>query len=83
MFISDIKTNCRIVLKKKCYEYQDFFKCVYQDIKVKVMLSLCLTERHAMKAYWGSGGISPCIELVWPASRLDRFNPRERAPGTH
>jgi hypothetical protein len=30
---------------------------------VKVKLSLCnfLTEYHAMKAYWGSGGIAPLI----------------------
>jgi hypothetical protein len=29
--------------------------------EVKVKLSLCLPEHHAMKAYWGSGGISPLI----------------------
>jgi hypothetical protein len=29
--------------------------------KVKVKLSLCLTKHHAMKTYWGSGGIVPCI----------------------
>jgi len=28
---------------------------------VKVKLSLCLTKCHTMKAYWGSGGIAPCI----------------------
>jgi hypothetical protein len=27
--------------------------------KVKVKLSLWLTKHHAMKAYWGSGGIAP------------------------
>jgi len=29
-------------------------------------LSLCffLTDHHAMKAYWGSGGIAPLI--LWP-----------------
>jgi hypothetical protein len=27
----------------------------------KVKLSLCLTKHHAMKTYWGSGGISPRI----------------------
>jgi hypothetical protein len=32
--------------------------------KVKVKLSLCLTKYHAMKAYWGSGGIAPLI--IWP-----------------
>jgi hypothetical protein len=32
-------------------------------VKVKVKLSLCfsLTVHHAVKAYWGSGGIDPCI----------------------
>jgi hypothetical protein len=25
----------------------------------KAKLSICLTKHHAMKAYWGSGGISP------------------------
>jgi hypothetical protein len=29
--------------------------------KVKVKLSLCLTEYHAMKTYWGSGDIAPLI----------------------
>jgi hypothetical protein len=27
----------------------------------KVKLSLCLTEHHIMKAYWGRGGIAPRI----------------------
>jgi hypothetical protein len=27
----------------------------------KVKLSLCLTKHHAMKTYWGSGGIAPRI----------------------
>jgi hypothetical protein len=32
------------------------------NIVVKVKLSLCfLTEHHAMKAYWGNGGIVPLI----------------------
>jgi hypothetical protein len=30
-------------------------------VKVKVKLSLCLTKHHAMKAFWGSGGIALCI----------------------
>jgi hypothetical protein len=29
--------------------------------KVKVKLSLCLTKHHALKTYWGSGGIAPRI----------------------
>jgi hypothetical protein len=24
-------------------------------------LPLCLTKHHALKTYWGSGGIAPCI----------------------
>jgi hypothetical protein len=28
---------------------------------VKVKLSLCLTKHHAMKTYWGSGGIASRI----------------------
>jgi hypothetical protein len=30
-------------------------------VKVKVNLSLCLTKHHAMKTYWGSGGIAQRI----------------------
>jgi hypothetical protein len=29
-------------------------------VKVKVKMFLC-SEHHAMKAYWGSGGIAPLI----------------------
>jgi hypothetical protein len=29
--------------------------------EVKVKLSLCLTKHHAIKTYWGSGGIAPRI----------------------
>jgi hypothetical protein len=29
--------------------------------KVKVKMSLCLTKHHAMKTYWGNGGIAPRI----------------------
>jgi hypothetical protein len=34
-------------------------------LKVKLKLSLWsfLTEHHAMKAYWGSGGIAPRIHF--------------------
>jgi hypothetical protein len=37
------------------------FVNAYEHVNVKVKLSLCLTEHHAMKAYWGSGGIAPLI----------------------
>jgi hypothetical protein len=30
-------------------------------VKIKVNLSLCVTKHHAMKMYWGSGGIAPHI----------------------
>jgi hypothetical protein len=30
-------------------------------VKVKIKLPLCLTKHHAMKTYWGSGGIAPRI----------------------
>jgi hypothetical protein len=51
-----------------CYEVVQFFgiekrhRCINKGT-VKVKLSLCflLTEHHAMKAYWGSGGIVPVI----------------------
>jgi len=29
----------------------------------EVKLSLCLTKHQARKAYWGSGGIAPHIDL--------------------
>jgi hypothetical protein len=32
--------------------------CIYIYVHIK---SLCLTKHHAMKAYWGSGGIAPRI----------------------
>jgi hypothetical protein len=54
---------------------------------VKVKLSLCLTEHHAMKAYWGVG-YSSTHSLIsaldggeWSASCPGRFTNRERAPG--
>jgi hypothetical protein len=53
---------------------------------VKVKLSLCLTQHHAMKMYWGSGGIAPHIFDLggeWSASCPSCFTPRERPPGTH
>jgi hypothetical protein len=30
-------------------------------VKVKGKVSLCLTKHHAMKTYWGSGGLAPRI----------------------
>jgi hypothetical protein len=58
--------------------------------KDKVVPVLFLTGHHAMKVYWGSGGIAPLILLAsvldggeWSASRPGHFTVRERAPGTH
>jgi hypothetical protein len=34
---------------------------VIRQVKLKVKLSLFLTEHHDMKTYWGSGGIGPRI----------------------
>jgi hypothetical protein len=31
------------------------------SLLIKVKLSLCLTKHHAIKTYWGSGGIAPRI----------------------
>jgi hypothetical protein len=53
--------------------------------------SLCfyLTQHQAMKAYWESGGIAPCILDIgtswrWLVSFTPRpLYPRERAPYTH
>jgi hypothetical protein len=47
-----------------------------------------LPEHHAMKAYWGSGGIAPFFDLGTRWRRVVNFTPRplyprERAPGTH
>jgi hypothetical protein len=60
----------------------------FKKVKGKVF-SVLLFEHHAMKAYWRSGGIAPCILDLgtrlgeWSASRPGRFTPRERAPDTH
>jgi hypothetical protein len=35
-------------------------------VKEKLKLSLCFTKHHAMKTYWGSGGIAPGI--LWPGT---------------
>jgi hypothetical protein len=58
--------------------------------KVKVKLSLCvLTEHHAMKAYWGSGGIDarildPALDGgEWSISCSGRYTARKRVPGTY
>jgi hypothetical protein len=67
---------------------------IYPDflvkVKGKVVTVFFLSEHHTIKAYWGSGGIAQHTFLTstldggeWSASRLGRFTPREKAPGTH
>jgi hypothetical protein len=60
---------------------------IFNEVKAKVKLSLCLTKHHAMKIYWWSGGVAPRILDLgtrWrSASRPGRFTPREEAPDTH
>jgi hypothetical protein len=68
----------------------NLFGTLYERIvKVKVKLSLCLTEHHAMKTYGESGGIAPRIlDLGTRKRRVVSFTPRplyprKKAPGTH
>jgi hypothetical protein len=69
--------------------------CVHKGT-IKVKLSLCfLTEHHALKAYWGSGGITPHIlnlgtkwrwvvnftpRLLYPQGKRPWY-PLDRSPG--
>jgi hypothetical protein len=53
----------------------------YMVVKVKAKLSLCLTKHHAMKAYWGSGGIAPRIPDLGTRWRwVVSFTPRQLYP---
>jgi hypothetical protein len=40
-------------------------RTVEKNNEGKVVAVLLLPEHHAMKAYWGSGGIAPLILLPW------------------
>jgi len=63
--------------------------CTWRRLKVKIKFSLCLTKQHAMKTYWGSGGIAPPILDFdtrwgeWSASCPGHFTSGEGAPVTH
>jgi hypothetical protein len=35
--------------------------CFYSLKVGKKVKSVCLTKHHAMKMYWGSAGLAPCI----------------------
>jgi hypothetical protein len=59
-------------------------------LKVKVKLSLCLTNwTLRYDGVWNGGRVdqrfltSAIVGGKWPVSRFCRFNPRERTPGTH
>jgi hypothetical protein len=59
---------------------------VFENRRVKVKLPLCfLTEYPAMKAYWGSERIAPCI--LWPRHQMvvsgQLHDPAALPPGTH
>jgi hypothetical protein len=55
-------TFCALILS---FQVEVFWVVTPCSVVVKVKLFLCfpLTEPHAMKAYWGSGGVSPRILL--------------------
>jgi hypothetical protein len=53
-------TDFHVSVKKLMY-IEVLWKSIKIKLKVKVKFSLCLTKHHAMKAYWGSGGIAPRI----------------------
>jgi len=45
----------------RLYEFPANFNIFSLKVKVKVKFSLCLTKDHAMKTYFGKGGIDPRI----------------------
>jgi hypothetical protein len=62
---------------------------IFGKVKVKLKLSLCLTKHHAVKTYWGSGGLAPRIldlgtrwRLVVSFTRRPLY-PRERPLDTY
>jgi hypothetical protein len=66
-----------------------FLQFQMPPLYVNVKLSVSLTNHHAMKTYWGSGGIASRIldlgtRWRWVVSFTPRpLTPRERAPGTN
>jgi hypothetical protein len=49
-------------MRRISVEFSTGITLIYNNIKVKVKLSMCfLTKHHAVKAYRGSGGIAPLI----------------------
>jgi hypothetical protein len=72
--VMDATTGWTCVL---CVDLPINYVSVAVKVKVKVKLSLCLTKHHAMKAYWGSGSITPSILDFGTRWRwVDSFTPR-------
>jgi hypothetical protein len=70
------------------YKVHTLTYCQDLKVEVKLELSLCLTKYHAMKTYFGSGGIAPRIHLGTRWRFVVRFTPRllypqEKSPVTH
>jgi hypothetical protein len=56
---ANVTQNCDCVDNGR--SISDKVPTIYTEVNVKVKLSLCLTKRHTMKVYLGSGGIAPLI----------------------
>jgi hypothetical protein len=56
-----------LLISAVCFVLRTFLiflspQMIPDDETLFVVIDLCTsTEDHAMKAYWGSGGIAPCI----------------------
>jgi hypothetical protein len=59
-------------------------RCRQTNVKLSLLF---ITEHHAIKAYWGSGGIFQCMLDIGTRRNgqlhISAANPRERAPGIH
>jgi len=58
------------------YKVHTLTYCQDLKVEVKLELSLCLTKYHAMKTYFGSGGIAPRIHLGTRWRWVVSFKPR-------
>jgi hypothetical protein len=65
---STTRPTCPFNIPQRCrstYNFLNSFLAInifsFNYGKVKAKFSLCLTEHHSMKAYWGSGCIAPRI----------------------
>jgi len=83
---ANIKPVTQVYLVKTLFSsHKTKFGVLKYQVRVKLYLSL--TKHHAVKTYWGSGGIAHAFLTMaldvgeWSASRSGRFTPRERGPG--